>query len=79
MTSRWFLTSDWHAPFYEPRVFTSLLAELHRWKPTHVVLMGDIVDFYPLSKHLRSPARMHQSYHAKLRTAGEVLFPAGKP
>ena len=60
MTSRWFLTGDWHAPFYEPRVFTSLLAELHRWKPTHVVLMGDIVDFYPLSKHLRSPARMHQ-------------------
>jgi len=60
MASRWFLTSDWHAPFYEPRAFASLLMELHRWQPTHVALVGDIIDFYPLSTHLRSPLRMHQ-------------------
>lgn len=51
------ICGDWHAPFYDPSAFRALIALIKERRPNQIILNGDIIDFYPVSTHLRSPRR----------------------
>lgn len=55
---RWILTSDWHVPYYDPRAFTAFLAVVRDYRPTHIALLGDLIDFYMLSSYSKNPQRL---------------------
>jgi len=57
---KWFLTGDWHVPYHDNRALTAMLQALYEEKPTHIGLMGDLIDFYSLSHYLRNPSRIHR-------------------
>ena len=52
------ICGDWHAPFYDPPAFRALITVIKERKPQQIVLNGDVIDFYPISTHLRSPRRV---------------------
>jgi predicted MPP superfamily phosphohydrolase len=51
------ITSDWHAPYYDKSAFARLLYQVQVRKPHIILLNGDLIDFYPISTHLRHPSR----------------------
>lgn len=56
-SKRALVTSDWHVPFFDRRAFGQFLHVVQTRKPHLIILNGDLVDFYPISTHLRHPAR----------------------
>lgn len=57
-TTRVLVTSDWHVPFFDPEALSRLFYQIQTRKPNWIILNGDLIDFYPISTHLRSPARL---------------------
>lgn len=57
------ITSDWHAPFYDKHAFARLLYQIQLRKPHVILLNGDLIDFYPISTHLRHPSRQLSLQH----------------
>ena len=51
---------DLHAPNIDERAFRCALAFLGVFKPDHVFVLGDVVDFYQVSSFDKDPARLHQ-------------------
>jgi hypothetical protein len=52
--------SDLHIPHQDRDVIRVVLAFLKDWRPTFVGLVGDVVDFYQLSKFDKDPNRKLQ-------------------
>ena len=50
---------DLHHPFHDIKAIDACVAFLRSWKPDLIVLPGDYMDFYPLSRFPKSPARDH--------------------
>lgn len=49
---------DLHAPYIDGPALRCVLAFLRRYKPQVVFVIGDVVDFYQLSKFDRNPSRL---------------------
>jgi hypothetical protein len=51
---------DLHAPYIDTLAFHVALAFLRFFKPHVVFVMGDVVDFYQISKFVKNPSRLMQ-------------------
>jgi len=49
---------DIHAPYIDGNAFRCMLAFLKVFKPEHIFVIGDVLDFYQLSKFIKNPSRM---------------------
>ena len=49
--------SDIHIPFEDDDALEAALDVIERFKPSVVVLLGDVLDFFTISSHERDPAR----------------------
>lgn len=49
---------DMHCPYLDGPAFRCMLAFLRTFKPEHIFVIGDVVDFYQLSRFVKNPARM---------------------
>lgn len=59
------VTGDWHVPYYDKRAFAQMAYAARQFKPDLVILNGDLIDFYPISTHLKDPMR-HADLQAEL-------------
>lgn len=48
---------DVHAPYEDTRAFNLMLAAARRFKPDHIVILGDFFDMYSVSSHSKNPNR----------------------
>jgi UDP-2,3-diacylglucosamine pyrophosphatase LpxH len=48
---------DIHAPFHDKKWLASLLLFIKFFKPKTVFIMGDVIDFYAISRFVRNPLR----------------------
>lgn len=48
---------DIHAPFHDKKCLASLLLFIRFFKPKTIFIMGDLVDFYAISRFVRNPMR----------------------
>jgi predicted phosphodiesterase len=46
---------DFHVPYHDPFAVGAFLSAIRQLKPSAVHLLGDLIDFYPLSSHQRNP------------------------
>lgn len=53
--SRILCVPDTHFPFQHPNFFTDFARHIRYFRPTHIVHMGDIVDFHAISRHDPDP------------------------
>ena len=63
---------DWHVPFHDRRVTKLVLSFLKDYKPTHIYLIGDFLDFYSLSRFDKDPERITSLGH-EIEEATELL------
>ena len=64
--------SDFHAPYEDPWC-VKIAEEFNAWfKPNYVFILGDLVDFYQLSKFDKSPYRMTELQNDLL--SGKVIL-----
>ena len=54
------VVSDAHIPYHDARAFDLLLQVGRALKPTHLIIIGDFVDFYSVSSHSKDPTRASQ-------------------
>ena len=52
---KWIFISDVHAPYHDVKAVDAMLTSLKVEKPELIVLGGDIVDFYKISRYDKSP------------------------
>lgn len=52
--------SDIHAPYHDEQAINALCAFAKWWKPNVVVFIGDVVDFYAISRFDKDPDRKHE-------------------
>lgn len=52
--------SDIHAPFQDEASIKACLSFIKFWKPTEIIFMGDVVDFYAISRFNKDPNRALQ-------------------
>jgi len=50
---------DTHIPYEEPEMIKCALAIIKAIEPTNVFLIGDIIDFYPVSRYAKDPRRIN--------------------
>jgi predicted phosphodiesterase len=48
---------DLHCPYHDVRAFDMFLRAGKALKPKHLVVIGDLADFYSVSSHLKDPTR----------------------
>lgn len=48
---------DIHVPYQDEKALHAALEFIHWFKPNHVFVLGDLVDFYQVSKFVRDPKR----------------------
>ena len=46
---------DPHIPYQHPNLFVDIAQHIRYFKPTHIVIMGDLVDFHAVSRHDPDP------------------------
>ena len=51
------IVSDPHRPFHDVRAWNLMLQVGRDLKPTHLIVNGDLADFYAVSSHSKDPAR----------------------
>jgi len=51
------VTGDWHIPFIDNKAYNVTKAFCKKYKPDIVVINGDLLDFYRISKFDKNPAR----------------------
>jgi len=49
--------ADIHFPFHSPTVLEAAIAFAHQQHPTHIHLLGDVCDFYSISRFSKDPLR----------------------
>ena len=54
---RVFIWPDTHCPWHDKRSVKCALKALKAFKPDHLVILGDFMDVYSLSRHDKSPSR----------------------
>jgi len=67
-----FLWPDTHNPFHDKRAVSVALKALAKFKPDVLVLLGDIMDTYSLSRHEKLPTRSVK-YIDELNSTKELL------
>lgn len=66
--------SDLHAPFYDDRALHLVLEFCQWYKPHIVIIDGDLIDFYAISKFDKSPARAtREAFRTEVDTAYGIL------
>lgn len=63
---------DLHAPYHDEAAFSTALAFVREFKPDHVWVLGDVCDFYALSRFDRRPDRALQ-LQSELDASVELL------
>jgi predicted phosphodiesterase len=63
--------SDMHVPFHDANAIEAAVAHGRKLKPTHVVLLGDICDFFTISRWERDPK--HRNLKLELDTTKDLL------
>lgn len=53
------VVNDMHAPFHDSQAINASLKACRIVKPDEIIIAGDLVDFYLLSKFDKNPARKH--------------------
>ena len=48
---------DIHAPFQDAKAIKAMIAFAKWWKPDYVYFLGDVIDFYSISRFAKDPAR----------------------
>lgn len=61
---------DLHAPFHDVRAFDTALEAMYQAKVNRVVILGDWIDCYTVSRHPKDPARKER-FEDELRVANE--------
>lgn len=56
-SGRWLVLSDLHIPYHDPATVRRAVAEAKRQDVTGVLLNGDVLDFYQVSKYSRDPSK----------------------
>jgi len=51
---------DIHVPYHDEKALKIALKIIKRYKPDQIKLIGDIVDFYSISKYMKDPGRITQ-------------------
>lgn len=51
------IANDFHGPFRDKKTCNMLFNFIDREKPDKIILNGDVVDFYSISKFIKDPAR----------------------
>lgn len=69
---RVFVIPDCHVPYEDKLAVKVMLKALEVAKPTHLVIIGDFIDAYPLSFHEKSIVRKH-TLAAELAAANALL------
>jgi len=54
---RLFFIPDTHIPYQDQRAVDVMLKALQAFSPDHVILLGDFVDFWPISAHVKDYKR----------------------
>mgnify|MGYP003335278505 CR=1 FL=1 len=54
------IVSDAHIPYHDRRAFDLMLRVGRTLKPTHLIIIGDFLDFYAVSAHSKDPNRARQ-------------------
>lgn len=49
---------DMHVPYHDKRATELMLKAAKEFKPDHVLILGDMADFYAVSSHSKDPSRM---------------------
>lgn len=66
--SRIGVLSDIHFPYYDKEALNAAINYLRKWKPDCILLNGDIIDCYALSKWEKDPRKRPFSYELKMLT-----------
>ena len=74
-TQRILVVGDIHVPYQDTEVFNGLLAFARDFKPTGLILNGDGVDFYDLSKYNKNPQRCGRLSEEREQLHDEILVP----
>jgi predicted phosphodiesterase len=51
---------DAHRPYHDERAWQLMLTVGRKLRPTHLICMGDLADFYAVSSHSKNPLRVRQ-------------------
>ncbi len=54
-TKRGLIVPDTHVPFHDPAAWDTMIRAARVWRPDIVVLLGDFMDFYQLSRYSKDP------------------------
>jgi UDP-2,3-diacylglucosamine pyrophosphatase LpxH len=71
-TKRILLVPDAHHPYSDPKAWALLLKAGKRIKPDFIVVLGDLIDCYSVSSHLRDPSR-RLTLEDEIESANEAL------
>lgn len=55
--------SDVHAPYHDPKAIDALEAFIEWFKPDDIIFLGDVIDFYALSRFNKDPIRALKLQH----------------
>jgi predicted phosphodiesterase len=58
MNKKIFVLSDIHIPYQDVQFIKTILHDIRKEKPSQIVLIGDIIDFYPLSRFRKDPSKI---------------------
>lgn len=70
---RWAFLSDIHAPYHDPQAVAVALEVVKEWRPHHLCVVGDLIDFYPISRFEKDPGRI-MDLDNELYSARDVLY-----
>ena len=60
MNERLLIVPDTHAPYHDQRAWKLMMKAARQFKPTVIVHLGDLADFYVVSSHSKDPSRKAQ-------------------
>jgi predicted phosphodiesterase len=63
---------DFHVPYHDPAAVNVFLQAVEQFRPSAVHILGDLIDFYPLSSHQRNP-KLRCSLSEELTRSREIL------
>ena len=63
---------DWHIPYHDPRAVKIAYEAIKLYKPKSIQILGDFVDFYAVSDHLRDPDK-RMGLQEEIDLAAETL------
>lgn len=65
--------SDIHAPYHDPYAVELACKCINVIDPTRIIIAGDLIDAYMLSKFDKDPKRLHENLQNELDVAGTIL------